>query len=153
MYGGYWRFLTVWNFLLQIFVNILLAVGEHIESARTLGDLLHHGISFGCTVVVFVIYWGLYFTKTELIRPELVAQENFEIMILPRPGCRDMSILKNAKKWYPEWLSVVEHGIIMPVAVLNSALVSKKSNTISYFTVLGFVFDYQTIRNYCPLGP
>ena len=153
MYGGYWRFLTVWNFLLQIFVNILLAVGEHIESARTLGDLLHHGISFGCTVVVFVIYWGLYFTKTELIRPELLAQENFEIIILPWyssyefPGMnflgnRDMTILKNAKKWYPEWLSVVEHGIIMPVAVLNSALVSKKSNTISYFTVLGFVFDY-----------
>ena len=66
--------------MLQILVNILLAVGEHIEYARTLGDLLHHGISFGCTVVVFVIYWGLYFTKTELIRPELVAQENFEIM-------------------------------------------------------------------------
>ena len=41
-----------------------------------LGDLLHHGISFGCTTVVFVIYWGLYFTKTELIRPDLVAQEN-----------------------------------------------------------------------------
>ena len=63
------------------------------------------------------------------------------------------SLLTNAKKWYPEWLSVVEHGIIMPVAVLNSALVSKKSNTISYFTVLGFVFDYQKIKNYCPLGP
>ena len=94
--------------MLQIFVNILLAIGEHIESARTLGDLLHHGISFGCTVVVFVIYWGLYFTKTELIRPELVAQENFEIIILPWfssnefpgmnfLGCHDMSILKNAK--------------------------------------------------------
>ena len=80
MYGGYWRYLTVWNFMLQILVNILLVVGEHIEYAKTLGDLLHHGISFGCTVVVFVIYWGLYFTKTELIRPELVAQENFEIM-------------------------------------------------------------------------
>ena len=77
MYGGYWRYLTVWNFLLQLLVNILLAVGEHIQAARTLGDLLHHGISFGCTVVVFVIYWGLYFTKTELIRPNLVAQENF----------------------------------------------------------------------------
>ena len=62
-------------------------------------------------------------------------------------------LLTNAKKWYPEWLSVVEHGIIMPVAVLNSALVSKKSNTISYFTVLGFVFDYQKIKNYRPLGP
>ena len=147
MYGGYWRYLTVWNFLLQILVNILLAIGEHIESARTLGDLLHHGISFGCTVVVFVIYWGLYFTKTELIRPELVAQENFEIKI----SHKIQASFENVKKWYPEWLSVVEHGIIMPVAVLNSALVSKKSNTISYFTVLGFVFDYQTIKN--PLGP
>ena len=133
--------------MLQILVNILLAIGEHIESARTLGDLLHHGISFGCTVVVFVIYWGLYFTKTELIRPELVAQENFEIKI----SHKIQASFENVKKWYPEWLSVVEHGIIMPVAVLNSALVSKKSNTISYFTVLGFVFDYQTIKN--PLGP
>ena len=70
--------------MLQILVNILLAVGEYIEMARNLGDLLHHGVSFGCTVVVFVIYWGLYFTKTELIHPDIIAQENFEIKIWQR---------------------------------------------------------------------
>jgi len=112
-YGKQWRFLTIQNFFLHLVVNALFLVGESFTPAKKLGNILHYGISFGATWVVFTVFWPLYFINQELI------------------------LSKKIEAYYPQWLNIVEHGLIAPFALINCLLEKRTGGRYSYFAALG----------------
>ena len=60
-----------------------------------LGQALNFSISFPANAAVFVYFWGVYFIDRELIYPRVL------------------------EEFYPFWLNLVEHALILPVAVFN----------------------------------
>jgi len=108
-YGSFYGLLTVLNFLLSIFVNFLLLVGDFIPTVRKFGQALNFSISFPANAAVFVYFWGVYFIDRELIYPRVLEQ------------------------FYPFWLNSVEHALILPVALFNITRAPfEMSLTVSY---------------------
>ena len=87
--------------------------------AKKLGNILHYGISFGTTWVVFTVFWPLYFINQELI------------------------LSKKIEAYYPQWLNIVEHGLIGPFALINCLLEKRTGDRYSYSTALGM--DYSSM--------
>merc|ERR1719431_489401 len=118
-YGGVFRFLTMCNFFGHIVTNGLMLLGEFIRPVKTLGDIAHYGISFGTTWVVFLIFWILYVINQELIMPARIAV------------------------FYPMWMNVVEHGLIVPFAVVNTFLEPRRGSRGAYaLTLVCFTAAY-----------
>ena len=111
-YGGIWRFLTLQNFFLHLAVNTLFLVGEVIQPAKALGTIVHYGISFGTTWVVFLVFWPLYMFNQELILP------------------------KRNEAFYPFWMNWVEHGLIAPFALVNCLLEPRTGTRATYLSAL-----------------
>ena len=135
-YGRQWRLLTIQNFFVHLVVNALFLVGEAFAPgnfgifcmisfsvcsnklistclAKKLGNILHYGISFGTTWVVFTVFWPLYFINQELI------------------------LSKKVEAFYPQWLNIVEHGFIGPFALINCLLEKRTGGRYSYSAALG----------------
>ena len=135
-YGRQWRLLTIQNFFVHLVVNALFLVGEAFTPgncenfrmilfllisnelistclAKKLGNILHYGISFGTTWVVFTVFWPLYFINQELI------------------------LSKKVEAFYPQWLNIVEHGFIGPFALINCLLEKRTGGRYSYSAALG----------------
>lgn len=94
-YGSFYRFLTVLNFLLSILVNLFLVIGELLPKVRYVGHVLNYSVSFPVNAIVFVYFWTVYWIDRELIYPQLL------------------------QEYYPPWVSNIEHGLILPVALFN----------------------------------
>jgi len=93
-YGSYYGFLTVLNFLFSIFVNFLLLLGDFFPTVQHFGQALNFSMSFPATMLVSIPFWAGY-----AINPELVSGWH--------------------PKFYPFWLNLVEHALILPVALFN----------------------------------
>ena len=85
-----------------------MTVEDKCFSAKTLGNILHYGISFGTTWVVFLVFWPLYLFNQELILP------------------------KRNEVFYPYWMNLVEHGLIAPFALINCLLEKRSANRFAY---------------------
>jgi len=116
-YGGNFRYLTFCNVMGSILVNGLFIVGECSQKVKSIAKTLAISMSFPISFAVFVLFWSIYLINREFIHPVEV------------------------EPFYTQTMSLIDHFMILPVALMNISLdhvtISRRSATWLFY--LAFV--------------
>jgi len=107
-FGGKWRFLTIWNVWLQIIFYLVFGILSLFKSnsAIKLRDTLFTALVLPLSVIVSMMFWGIYAVDRELILP--VALE---------------------KLGYTSTMNHMDHSWILLCTVVNMLLVPHNYST------------------------
>jgi len=108
-FAGIWKYLTQWNFVLQI-VFFTLCLLRDLKTMGTKGlydrssltaltDQLYHALVFPMGINVFASFWGIFLVDRELIVP------------------------KRMEGHFPDWLNHTLHSVILLTLLLEGMLV------------------------------
>ncbi|XP_074599313.1 androgen-dependent TFPI-regulating protein-like [Brevipalpus obovatus] len=107
--GGPWKYLTIWNLVLQTMYWGLVNIGQFMESKKTrkIGylDIFFHSIILPLSMIVTFTFWAIYSLNPELILPKVI-----------RP-------------FFPEWHNQSIHTLVLIGPLIEAICTSHKIPT------------------------